>query len=183
MATARDDFPGIPVHGRQSGAAQRSENPAPPRSGRENGRVLELAIAKAAMSSPDSRLLFVYGSLKRTYENHAVLGSATFQGVVRTDARYGLGRLGAYPVLLDAGNSRISGELYIVSATELARLDAFEGRAYERREVVLEGDRRAEAYFATPRAAARAVPLDATEWELIPKGRAARTPGTSAETS
>lgn len=128
-------------------------------------------------------LLFVYGSLKRGFANHSVLGSASFEAPARTAALYRLGRLDAYPALFDGGERRISGELYVASSADIARLDEFEGTDYERRPVVLEDGRRAQAYFATGLAADRSSPLDAAEWGLSPPGRAARTPGISAEIS
>lgn len=116
------------------------------------------------MTSLERNQLFVYGSLKRGFPNHAVLGGARWHGPARTAPAYRLGRLSGYPVLCGGGSLRIAGELYSVSASELAALDEFEGAAYERRLVALEDGTRVQAYFASAASAREAEPLDCDEW-------------------
>lgn len=72
-------------------------------------------------------MLFVYGSLLRGEENHAVIRGARFVAGARTAARYTLVDLGPYPALVRGGATAIAGELYVVGAELLAALDAFEG--------------------------------------------------------
>jgi len=96
--------------------------------------------------------LFVYGSLRRGAENHHELGDAVFVGVVRTTARYGVVRLGAYPALVP-GSTSVVGELYELAPASLPALDAFEGPGYRRAIVQLEGESDAEAYFLEEAAA------------------------------
>ncbi|MEZ4297112.1 MAG: gamma-glutamylcyclotransferase family protein, partial [Polyangiaceae bacterium] len=72
-------------------------------------------------------LLFVYGSLLRGEDNHAVLTGARFVATARTAPRYTLVDLGPYPALVLGGDTAVSGELFEVSPALLAELDDFEG--------------------------------------------------------
>jgi gamma-glutamylcyclotransferase (GGCT)/AIG2-like uncharacterized protein YtfP len=98
--------------------------------------------------------LFVYGTLKRACSNHAFLAGQQFVGEAKTAAGYALFELAGYPgmVAVDDG-AGVSGELWSVDDSCLARLDELEGTAeglYVRAAVELrppfEG-RRAEAYL------------------------------------
>jgi gamma-glutamylaminecyclotransferase len=89
--------------------------------------------------------LFVYGSLLSGQANHRVLSGARFIGTATSEPRYALVDLGPYPGIID-GDAGIVGELYEVDDDHLARIDRFEGSAFERREILLRGQR-AEAYF------------------------------------
>jgi gamma-glutamylaminecyclotransferase len=94
--------------------------------------------------------VFVYGSLKRGFENHDLLGAAVFTGKAITAASFRM-MDGPYPVLREsgAGRFRVSGELYEVDDRTLAALDDLEGvaeRFYDRLEidVVMAGEPSAE---------------------------------------
>ncbi len=83
--------------------------------------------------------VFVYGSLKRGFENHDLLGAAVFAGKAATVASYRM-MDGPYPVLRqsDTGGWRVSGELYEVDTRTLKALDDLEGvdeRFYDRIEI------------------------------------------------
>jgi gamma-glutamylcyclotransferase (GGCT)/AIG2-like uncharacterized protein YtfP len=105
-------------------------------------------------------LLFVYGSLKRGFRHHDVLGSAVFVRALRTAPGFRLVRYGNYPALAPAEESKESaaGELYEVDASDLPRLDAFEDvpELYQRESIPLEDGTHAEAYVISAR---RAEPL------------------------
>lgn len=79
-----------------------------------------------------SCLLFVYGSLKRGGEHHALLEAARYLGAARTAPGYALVRyVEGYPALhpvpdTDASTSTVTGELYEVELGLLGELDAFE---------------------------------------------------------
>src|SRR5688572_19180393 len=90
-----------------------------------------------SMPPGESLELFVYGSLKRGFRHHDLLLGARFHGETVTAAGYQLVLLGEYPALADGGDGTVTGELYSVENELLARLDAFEGAEYERREVRL----------------------------------------------
>src|SRR5215831_9216536 len=86
-------------------------------------------------------LVFVYGTLKRGYGNHHILGDSAFIGEGQTLARCRLFNAG-FPVLRrrlnhdGPWNAPVRGELYEVADPEvMRRLDALEGegRMYHRR--------------------------------------------------
>jgi 2,4-diketo-3-deoxy-L-fuconate hydrolase len=112
-------------------------------------------------------LLFVYGSLKRGFRHHRELCGASFQSPARTLPRYRLVSAGEYPVLLPGGDTRVAGELYEVPRETLARLDEFEGPAYARKVVELEGGLRALAYVGDPRAFADHPSISDGVWRKI----------------
>ncbi|MEZ4299723.1 MAG: gamma-glutamylcyclotransferase family protein, partial [Polyangiaceae bacterium] len=70
-------------------------------------------------------LLFVYGSLLRGEDNHAVLAGARFVATARTAPRYTLVDLGPYPALVPGGETEVSGELFEVGPALLTELDDF----------------------------------------------------------
>jgi gamma-glutamylaminecyclotransferase len=80
--------------------------------------------------------VFVYGTLKRGFENHRLLENSVFVGEARTVTPYSM-LDGAFPVLRDRGEHcfQVSGELYEVDEPTLALLDELEDTAsglYER---------------------------------------------------
>lgn len=80
-------------------------------------------------------LVFVYGTLLRGEVNHGLLEGADFVGEHRTEPRFTLVRLGAYPGLISGGRTAVSGELYRVDHAGLKALDRLEDypRLYDRR--------------------------------------------------
>jgi len=85
--------------------------------------------------------LFVYGTLKRGFSNHAVLAGQEFVGEACTLPRYRLLDHGPHPSLVEAvGAGRsIRGEIWNVDHATLARLDVFEqvDHLFSRREIAL----------------------------------------------
>lgn len=73
--------------------------------------------------------LFVYGTLKRGYKNHHLLAGQTYVGEARTVPGYRLHDLGDFPGMIadSTDTAGVTGEIWTVNATALARLDAFEG--------------------------------------------------------
>lgn len=79
-------------------------------------------------------LLFVYGSLKRGGEHHALLEATRYLGAARTAPGYALVRyVEGYPALhpvctpdADASTNTVTGELYEIELGLLGELDAFE---------------------------------------------------------
>lgn len=101
----------------------------------------------------DSRVLFVYGSLKRGGRHHDELRGAAYLGDAVTVPGYALEALGdrdgdylaLVPSPLESG---VPGELFLVDDALLSLLDEFEGPAYRRAAVELAGflgDKSAEA--------------------------------------
>jgi gamma-glutamylcyclotransferase (GGCT)/AIG2-like uncharacterized protein YtfP len=103
------------------------------------------------MASP-AFTLFVYGTLLRGEEGHALLEGATFLREARTAATYTLVDLGTYPGLVTGGDISVAGELYSLDAPTLAKIDVHEGHPvlFKRRLVDIEGGGEAQAYFLDP---------------------------------
>lgn len=101
------------------------------------------------MSTATHTRVFVYGTLRRGECNHEVLRGARFVGAARTEPRYRLVDLGAFPAMLAGGTTAVAGEVYEVDGATLAALDRLEGtpRFYERAVVVLEGGTEVQAYL------------------------------------
>jgi gamma-glutamylcyclotransferase (GGCT)/AIG2-like uncharacterized protein YtfP len=102
-------------------------------------------------------LVFVYGSLKRGFRHHDVLGAAVFMRALRTAPGFRLVRYGSYPALVPSEDSSesVSGELYQVDASDLPRLDQFEDvpELYQRESIPLEDGTHADAYVISARRA------------------------------
>lgn len=114
-------------------------------------------------------VIFLYGSLKRGYSNHARVADQQYLGEARTVPHYRIIQLGKYGGLIrdDAAGLAIKGELWAVSAKCLAELDEFEmGEGlWARFPVDVAGHDGVEAYFWTG-----AVPADVRsgdEWPLV----------------
>jgi len=78
-----------------------------------------------------SELLFVYGSLKKGFDNHNLLSKyAKRLGKAHTVKKFAMfeDSFGNYPYLVDAPFAKIKGELYQITRAELMkRIDEFEG--------------------------------------------------------
>ena len=70
--------------------------------------------------------IFVYGSLKRGFSNHALLNRAEYLGEHVTAARYTMYDLGPYPAVSVGGRTPISGEVFAVDRLTLAAVDKLE---------------------------------------------------------
>ena len=78
--------------------------------------------------------VFVYGTLLRGEVNHGLLAGAELMGAHRTEPRFTLYRLGAYPGLVAGGGTAVHGEVYRVNDAGLRALDQLEDypRLYDR---------------------------------------------------
>ena len=78
-----------------------------------------------------NELLFVYGSLKKGFDNHALLSKyAKRLGNAQTIKKFGMfeDSFGNYPYLVNTPYYKIKGELYQITRAELMqRIDKFEG--------------------------------------------------------
>ena len=78
-----------------------------------------------------NELLFVYGSLKKGFDNHNLLSkSAKRLGKAHTVKKFAMfeDSFGNYPYIIDTPVSKINGELYQITRAELMqRIDEFEG--------------------------------------------------------
>ncbi len=89
-----------------------------------------------------STLLFVYGTLKRGCVNHHHLAGQQLVGPARTQPGYRLYDLGGFPGIMVKETDRegVTGEVWVIDATSLGRLDEFEGvhqGLYRRRTILL----------------------------------------------
>jgi gamma-glutamylcyclotransferase (GGCT)/AIG2-like uncharacterized protein YtfP len=105
---------------------------------------------------PFSELLFVYGSLKKGFDNHNLPDNFTKRlGKARTVKKFSMyeDSFGNYPYIVDEPYSKIKGELYqIMRADLMQKLDEFEGVPdyYERKKIEVKshhGVKRAFVYI------------------------------------
>lgn len=85
---------------------------------------------------------------------------------MRTAPEFELVDLGEHPALVPGGAVAVRGELYVVDAKTLARLDVFEQHPtlYVRTEISLEDGRRALAYLGRPESTAGAPRIESGDW-------------------
>jgi gamma-glutamylaminecyclotransferase len=97
-----------------------------------------ITLCASGVESGSECLLFVYGTLRRGYENHeAYLQDAQFLGRAVTQNKFAL-FLDDFPYLNKTpAVSSIAGEIYRVDERTLARIDCLEGHPDEyRRELI-----------------------------------------------
>ena len=109
-------------------------------------------------------MLFVYGSLKKGFDNHHLLSKHTRRiGKAITVSKFGMfeDSFGNYPYLIPVPQMRIHGELYEIRRKELLeKLDRFEGHPdyYVRKKILVKTHRgtvRAFVYIQTQTAIPR----------------------------
>jgi gamma-glutamylaminecyclotransferase len=94
--------------------------------------------------------LFVYGTLKRGFNNHKRLSAARFVASIQTIAGYQLYKYNGLPIMIfSGGESRVNGELYEVSRIVLEKIDKLEGHPimYRRQTIIVGDSREAQAYI------------------------------------
>jgi len=102
---------------------------------------------------PFSELLFIYGSLKKGFDNHHLLSKHSKRlGKAITVGKFGMfeDSFGNYPYLVPVPKMRIHGELYLIERRELLeRLDLFEGAPeyYERKKILVKSHRGTQRAF------------------------------------
>lgn len=102
---------------------------------------------------PFSELLFIYGSLKKGFDNHHLLSKHTKRlGKAITVGKFGMFQdsFGNYPYLVPVPKMRVHGELYLIERKELLeRLDLFEGAPeyYERKKILVKSHRGTQRAF------------------------------------
>lgn len=87
------------------------------------------------MDMKEEYKVFVYGTLMRGQANHTLMGNAIYEGKYKTDNRWGLINIGAFPALVPHVLA-VEGEVFTVDKETLALLDRLEGVAggmYKRR--------------------------------------------------
>jgi gamma-glutamylaminecyclotransferase len=108
-------------------------------------------------TAPQTHRVFVYGTLRRGFSNHALLATSRFAGEAATLRTYWMITTGPFPVLLDDVPAdfgvvplAVAGEIYHVDDATMAQLDRLEreGIAYDRKVTeVFEAGHKVEAYI------------------------------------
>ena len=97
----------------------------------DNGFITIVDRGHFKREEPFSELLFVYGSLKKGFDNHSLLTKyAKRLGKAHTVKKFGMfeDSFGNYPYLINSPYSKIKGELYQITRAELMqKIDEFEG--------------------------------------------------------
>jgi len=110
--------------------------------------------------------VFVYGTLKKGFYNHCVLGDAKFIGNYITKPVYTMYDLGLYPAIGMTGSTAIIGEVYEV--TDLAALDRLEGVPYFYNRAEIETEYGASwVYYIVDVDNLRYEIIEDGEWKLI----------------
>lgn len=78
-------------------------------------------------------LLFVYGSLRPGATHHQLLTGARYLGRHRTEPCFTMHDMGEYPAVVECGHQAIVGDIFVVDAATLARVDDYEGYPHEYR--------------------------------------------------
>jgi len=75
-----------------------------------------------------TNLVAVFGSLKKGFGNHRVIGDSEFLGTTKTEPKFTMFSFGGFPGLLLEGNTSIEVEVYDVTNREIMNgLDRLEG--------------------------------------------------------
>ena len=72
-------------------------------------------------------LVAVYGSLRKGFHNHVVLGDSKYLGEFKTLPEYSLYNLGSYPGLKENGKTSVITEVYEITKDVSLDLDWLEG--------------------------------------------------------
>lgn len=122
------------------------------------------------------KLVAVYGSLRKGFGNHPVLGSSEFVEETTLTGNYRMVSLGGFPGVLPTTEEKatpIVVEVYHVTQAEDARrLDALEGyrgpdsehNFYDRQEVTLDNGMVAEIYLLDEEGYGQCTPVETGDW-------------------
>lgn len=123
--------------------------------------------AAETLGADSAALLFVYGSLMRGQPEHGRMAGCSGQGSAELTG-LALHDLGPFPMAVtsDDPQRRLHGELYRVTAGQLAALDRYEGapRLYERQRRTLADGRAVWVYVGRPRQVRHAPVIDSGRW-------------------
>ncbi len=104
--------------------------------------------------------LFVYGTLKRGCSNNYLMKGISYVGEDKTKDSHCMINLGRFPAIFERkGTTSIKGETFLVNGEHLKALDAFEGKWFYRKKVLLESGINAYTYFLSPDATIKNYPV------------------------
>tara|TARA_B100000029_G_scaffold492004_1_gene552791 strand:+ start:2433 stop:2897 length:465 start_codon:yes stop_codon:yes gene_type:complete len=99
----------------------------------------------------DTTYIFVYGALRQGMGLNSILATSKRHGTHKTLPKYTMYDLGAFPCIINKGNTSIIGDLYEVTEDIVAKLDIIEGvpNLYKRGLIELDYDNvfEVQAYF------------------------------------
>lgn len=75
----------------------------------------------------NKHLIAVYGTLRVGQSNNRLIANGTYKGQFQTDPIFTLYCLGAFPALLEDGNTSITMDVYAVDDVILKNVDSLEG--------------------------------------------------------
>ena len=73
------------------------------------------------------KLLFVYGSLRKGCGNHCFLENSSYLGNFVTSPEYTMQSMGAFPAVVEGGDTEIVGEVWGVSEPVYEAIERLEG--------------------------------------------------------
>lgn len=116
-----------------------------------------------------TKLVFVYGSLRKGYGLSPVLSSSEFVADVQTKPKYTMYSVGAFPCITQSGDTSIVGEIYRVDLATLRRLDMIEGvpQLYKKALIEVDGYDEVLAYFFTDEKAEGLTKIDNGDWANV----------------
>lgn len=138
----------------------------------DNGIITITSRGYFRREEPFNELLFVYGSLKKGFDNHNLIAEyAKRLGRAHTVKKFGMfeDTFGNYPYLIHSPYEKIKGELYSIVRKELMeKIDEFEGAPdyYKREKIEVKshhGVQRAFVYIQDGNAPDDQIPLK--EWQ------------------
>lgn len=111
-------------------------------------------------------LVFVYGTLMNGERNHALIATSTCVGEGRTVPAFELADMGTFPALVAGGRLAVSGEVWEVDASTLARIDELEEvpTLYQRKRIPLEDGRVVDAYLMPSEATRNSRRIECGDW-------------------
>lgn len=74
-----------------------------------------------------SKLIAVYGTLKRKHGNHRVMGNSEFLGEHLTDPKFTMLSTGGFPIVITKGDTPIKIEVFKVPDEQINRINNLEG--------------------------------------------------------
>ena len=92
--------------------------------------------------------VFVYGTLRKGAKSNSIMNGALYFSPDKTVTGYRLAKLDNLPGMIYTGEpAQVVGDLYLLTAGHVKRLDTFEDKRYKREEIALESGRWAYAYL------------------------------------
>ena len=118
-------------------------------------------------AEPPTRLLFVYGTLRRGECNEHLMVRARFVDAARTERGFELFHMGWHPAMVRGGTDAVTGEVWEIDAATLAELDQLEQHPtwFQRTVIALADGRSVETYLLPRAGVAGRARIDSGDWK------------------